>query len=102
MDKPKAIQPAMAAPQPMVDDLPPWEADGVEPAAVAAVPARPGPRPRGGVSGRRNRPEPAFEAVHWSIVALTAATALSILAGSYGSEPSRPRELLPIVMTAVP
>jgi hypothetical protein len=98
----QAIQPAMAsrataqpaAPMPQPADLP-WAQDFAEPPAAAITAS---PRP----ATRRGRAAPAFAAVHWSVTALTVATALSILAGSYGGESSKPRELLPIMITAYP
>jgi hypothetical protein len=48
-------------------------------------------------SARSDRPG---EAVHWSVVALTVITALSVLIGAYGLGAAPPRELLPIVIDA--
>jgi hypothetical protein len=73
----------------------PWMEDFTEPPAIAdaAVPSRRAVRGRG-------RSSPAFAPMHWSVIALTLATALSIVLGSHGGEQKQSRELLPIVMTA--
>jgi hypothetical protein len=75
---PKALAPALA---PGAAGLPPWFLG--EPHRRRARTASPG---RG-------------EKVHWSVVALTLFTALSLVSGWHGAA-SSPRELLPIMVLA--
>jgi hypothetical protein len=96
MTIPTAIAPAAATSASATAPIAlPWVQDVTEPPAIAApaAPSRPAMR-----EGRRS--SPAFAPMHWSVIALTLATALSIVLGSYGGEQSQSRELLPIVMTA--
>ena len=62
-------------------DTPPWK---VEQRARLRRAARPALQP---------------ERVHWSIGLLAAFTAASLLAGTWRTEPTNPRELLPVVVT---
>ena len=75
--------PAVAA------DLPPWIAEAVAPRAASRPPARP----------RLVRIESEAEVVHWGVVALTLFTAVSILLGGHFGNPSKPKELLPVMIT---
>ena len=91
METPETIPQAVAAeatpakPQPAAADTPPWVQDRPVPLSVLTA------------SARLERPR---ETVHWSIVALTAFTAIAVLIGAYGRNSSEPRELLPIVIDA--
>lgn len=94
METPKAI-PQPVAPQPSppkppvtADRKPPWQQDRAEPPVVER------PAPVATAPARR------AETVHWSVVALTFATAVSVVLGAYRGEPSRSRELLPVVVVA--
>jgi hypothetical protein len=96
METPKAIPQPSTIPAPVTgpqaaENSPPWlEADAV-PLAVSSAPA----------SRRTSSPAQPLqtaEAVHWSIVVLTLATAASVLLGSYGGKVSRPKELLPVMI----
>lgn len=83
MEATQTIEPAVTAqavPAPV--DLP-W-VDGESdppPLPILAIEPRHGPQP-----------------VHWSVAALTFATAVSIVFGSHQANPSRPRELLPVMI----
>jgi len=88
METPNAIPQAPAAdnsgPQP----------SAVQASAAQALPWAPARPPRmGGV-------EAPIGTVHWSIVALTILTAISVLFGAYGRSRPSPQELLPIVVDA--
>jgi hypothetical protein len=96
MDTPQPI------PQPTIGQAPtvspqaealPWLSDEVVVAApsVSAV-CR--------TSAAAAKPQHPAEAVHWSIVLLTLATAASVLFGSYAGVVSRPKELLPVMIVA--
>lgn len=80
------IEPAVTAQaEPMAVDLP-WadeESRRPRPAPLPAIEPRHGPQP-----------------VHWSIAALTLVTAISIVFGSHQANPSKPRELLPVMIVA--
>ena len=82
METPAPALPAAASPVPPVAfDGPPWK---VEQRARLRRAARPALQP---------------ERVHWSVALLAAGTAASLLAGAWRTEPSNPRELLPVVVT---
>jgi hypothetical protein len=86
----QTTEPSVAAPtKPQVTALEqaPWDID--PPAAPKAASRRPSRRP-----ARRAGPE----AIHWSVVALTIATAASIVFGAHGVERTRPGEALPLVI----
>lgn len=91
METPKAIPAAQTAeanvvkPQRTADGALPWVEDSPEPLAALTA------------TVRLDRP---VEVVHWTVVALTVFTALSVLFGAYGRSASQPRELLPIVIDA--
>lgn len=72
----------MGSAAPLVDETPPWVYD----------------RPKSRL--RAVRSDRTTETVHWSVVALTAFTALSVLIGAYGGHGAPPRELLPVVIYA--
>jgi hypothetical protein len=87
MDTAEAISAADTA-QAAAADLPPWAAQEAEPHACSGRLVRHRP-----VRARQQR-----EMVHWSIVALTLATAASIFLGGHAGA-SQPKELLPVMIT---
>ena len=78
---PGLMTPANAPTLP-ADDLPPWLQEAPAP-----------PRERAAAV-----PERREEGLHWGVVALTLFTAFSVLLGAFGGH-TRPRELLPIMIT---
>lgn len=88
METPETIPQALAVEAPSANaaaGAPPWGQDRPAP-TVFAVPVV--------------RLERRVETIHWSVIALTAFTAIAVLFGAYGRNSSHPRELLPIVVDA--
>ena len=98
MDTAKLIPDPVTAPagamqaQAVAAKPPPWLEEADEPFSLPhrRLPRR--VRPAG-------RPSPQAEMIHWSIAALTLITAISVLAGTFGTGSSRSQELLPIMIT---
>lgn len=88
--------PVAAKPQADLADGPPWLDDAAmapQPVTLAAPRRRPPVR-----AAAKAAALPQFEAVHWSVIALTLFTAFNILVGAFGGDEAKPRELLPIMM----